>query len=182
MVNLEPDARENVIYDDENGKLLANKPELLQKVIKYKKTSENIFETPDGKEGFPLPVDDSKPSQIVLHGDQFTQEDNKNSVSNSVYKDYTCTATSKVEGEIGTQATLHPCKGSTGPYRRVTSHANYSWQSHYVYLPGGSEIRDHNTKGTPDFNGDAGYVYVGGQEANGGGVNAGLLHSILYDN
>ncbi|KKD55090.1 MULTISPECIES: hypothetical protein [Paenibacillus] len=181
MVDLEPNARENVVYEDANGKLYANKPELLEKVFKYKKTSDNIIETPDGKEGYALPVD-NLPTQIVLHNEQSKQDYNKTSVSNSVYKDSSCAATSKSQGEIGTQATQHPCTGSTGPYRRVTSNANYSWQSHYVYLPGGSEIRDNNNKASSSYNGDAGYVYVGGQGANGGGVDAGLIHSTLYDN
>lgn len=79
-------------------------------------------------------------------------------------------------------ATQPPCTGGTGPYRRITSLAAYSWEAAYVHLPGGSEISDHNYTGYQDYNGDTGHVYMGGWGQSGGNVDAGLMHSTYYDN
>jgi hypothetical protein len=170
MKTLDPDARENVIYQDSNGKFYANKPELLDNVFEFKKVSDNVFETPDGKERFAFPVEDDSDLKALIKNSQ-NSSDSSTSTNNQ-----------QPSGDLDILATQPSCSGTTGPFRRVTSLANYSWESSYVYLPKKPNIQDHNTKGTTDYNGDTGYAYMGGLGVSGGSVDAGLMHSTLYDN
>ncbi len=180
MRTLDLDARDNVTYVDAKGKVYANKPELLKSVIKLKDVGNNLYETPDGSEKFAVPNSDDPQAKDNPQGQQ-TLETAQNSVNTDTQSSCTTNQTMQTDAAILT-ATQPSCTSSTGPYRRVTSLANYSWESAYAHLPGGSEISDHNDTSAPGYNGDTGYVYMGGWGQNSGSVDAGLMHSTRYDN
>lgn len=185
MKTLDPDQRENVIYKSEDGKIYANKPELLDDVVVYKpvqvrslnqdgdSVSGTLYSSPDGTEMFAMPRQQEKPSDAELTGALSTGD---------LPNDLSSCNTVQSQQEITPFATQPPCTGGSGPYRRVTSNASYSWESAHVYLPGGAEIEDHDDPAATDFNGDAGYIYMGGWGQNGGNVDAGLQHGTRYDN
>lgn len=159
MEGLEIEDQENVIYVAGDGTVYANKPELKNEVEKFKKISENVFEDSQGNR-YALPAQTERPttSPFTVATSTYTQED---------------------ETDIGVKlAAPYPTlSGGTGPYRRVFSKPSYSWSSAYVYLPGGTNIKDSNG---PGQNGDAGFVYLGGWGRSGSAVDAGFIHGSTY--
>lgn len=163
MQGLSLEDQKNVIYITEDGTIYANKPELKDTVEKFKKINANLFEDSQGNR-YALPAQTEKPNFVGSTPPTTTMStygltDEPFILNNDSINIFT--------------APYPPLDGKTGPYRRVFSKPNYAWSSAYVYLPGGSNIKDSNG---PNTIGDAGFVYLGGWGNTGSAVDAGFIH------
>lgn len=150
MQTLDLEDRENVTYLGPDGKLYANKPELLKQAITYKRVKNNLFVDQYGRKQV-FPADEPRPVQ--------------NTADNALSPQATVPSCASA---------------GSGLYRRFYSKEGFSRETSYVQVPGSGSVFDSTNAGAStaqSTHGDTAYVYLGGWPNSGTAtVDAGLQH------
>ncbi|UUZ83504.1 hypothetical protein LJK88_06490 [Paenibacillus sp. P26] len=152
MATLDKEDRENVLFIDQDGSVIANKPQLVEE---FKKQNKDKFDS-SGK----LKIKDDKPIKEE-------KPDDSCKIDATTLLSLASTGWKNAESNCGTT-------DRTGPYRRVISDKGYSRLHSYIYVPSkasGLYINPNSTKG------DTAYIYTGATDKDGDSVDIGLQYN-----
>lgn len=152
MASLDKEDRENVLFIDQDGSVIANRSEIVEE---FRKQNKDKFDS-NGK----LKIKDEKPLKE-------TKPDDKCKIDATNLMTIAGTGWKNAEYNCGTV-------DRTGPYRRVISDKGYSRFHTFVYLPSKSSglyINPNSTKG------DTAYIYTGATDKDGDSIDIGLQYN-----